>query len=221
MLIIPQQIGNQSNHTTALAFRKALASAAETGDERVWAVQHQLRKMNSFRLSCVDLLVSISSKESYSPTSVKALLVKYVWSCRSMLVLLKSNQHKQPGPLAWPWALPKCKHSVLTSRNLCNSASWRPMAVIKDEMYDTAGLAKQSSAWIFKPQRRGGAVSSGAYSYDPPTVADLSYHLTGEVTGAPAQFLFDSGSAVNAISESFCRRSGIASQDCDVSLVTV
>ena len=72
-------------------------------------------------------------------------------------------------------------------------------------------------------QASDGKAGSCVWFFDPPTISSLSYHVRGEVAGAPARFLFDSGSAVNAISEDFCKRYGIAFQPCasDVSLVTV
>ena len=72
-------------------------------------------------------------------------------------------------------------------------------------------------------QASDGKAGSCVWFFDPPTISSLSYHVRGEVAGAPARFLFDSGSAVNAISEDFCKRYGIAFQPCasEVSLVTV
>ena len=68
-----------------------------------------------------------------------------------------------------------------------------------------------------------GKADSCVWFFDPPTISSLDYHVRGEVTGAPARFLFDSGSAVNAISEAFCKRYRIAFQQfsSDVTLVTV
>ena len=72
-------------------------------------------------------------------------------------------------------------------------------------------------------KKQNGGPRGCVYFHDPPTVADLSYHAMGQVTGALARFLFDSGSAVNAISKSFCERYGIAIHPCatEISLVTV
>ena len=68
-----------------------------------------------------------------------------------------------------------------------------------------------------------GSTDSCVCFFDPPAVSGMDDHMSGEVAGAPAHFLSDSGSAINAISEAFCKRYGIACEPCpsDLSIVTV
>ena len=47
-----------------------------------------------------------------------------------------------------------------------------------------------------------------AVLHDFPATSSLLYHMIADISGCKAKFLFDSGAAINAISEDFCKRYG-------------